>query len=90
MCTAVVELYTTEPADHSRWIKYSTGVLCYVKDSSHKSYFFRLYCLVENRLIWEQENYSNIELIKAKPYLLTFEGNVSIYIYMSHTARMML
>lgn len=77
MCTAVVQLYTTEPAAHSAWIRRLTGVLCFVRDSSKRSYFMRVYCLLKNELIWEEEMYERIIIHKSRDYLLNFEGRVS-------------
>lgn len=73
-CTTVAQLYQTEAPDHSRWLKRNTGALCFVKDNSKRSYFARLFCLVKHELVWEQEMYDTIEIVKIKPYLLSFEG----------------
>lgn len=77
MCTAVAQLYTTEPPAHSIWIKRNTGALCFVRDSSKRSYFMRIYCLIKNELVWEEEIYESIFINKSKEYLLDFEGRVS-------------
>lgn len=79
MCTAVAQLYTTEPPAHSIWIKRNTGALCFVRDSSKRSYFMRIYCLIKNELVWEEEIYESIFINKSKEYLLDFEGRVSHY-----------
>lgn len=74
MNTAVVQIYKTEGSAHSIWKKKHTGVVCFVKDSCIRSYFFRAYCLIKNELIWEHEVYETLKLNKARPFLLTFEG----------------
>lgn len=75
MCTSVVQLFSTEPPYHSQWLKRYTGALCFVKDSHKRSYYCRLYCLMRNELVWEQEIYDNIKLQILQPYLIVFEGH---------------
>lgn len=75
--TAVVQIYKTEGSAHSHWKKKHTGVLCFIKDSAIRSYFLRAYCLIKNELIWEHEVYDNMQVVKSRPFLLTFEGDVS-------------
>lgn len=74
-CTAVVQVFTTEPPAHSHWVKLHTGALCFVKDNVKRSYFMRLYCLKKNCLVWEQEVYDPFNVNRPRPYLLTFEGD---------------
>ncbi|XP_063700312.1 actin nucleation-promoting factor WASL [Culicoides brevitarsis] len=73
--TAVVQLFSTEPPAHSTWVKRHTGVLCFVKDSSRRSYFMQLYCLSRNELVWEHEVYEPFIINRPRQYLLTFEGH---------------
>jgi Wiskott-Aldrich syndrome protein len=77
-CTAVAQLYQTESPTHTRWIKRYTGALCFVKDNGKRSYYCRIYCLMRHEMVWEQEMYDTIEINRSKPYLLTFEGQVSL------------
>lgn len=77
MCTAVAKLFTTEGPSHSVWIKRQTGALCFVRDSSKRSYFIRLYCLIKSELVWEEEMYDAIYINQSKEWLLDFEGRVS-------------
>ncbi|KAL5283357.1 WASL family protein [Megaselia abdita] len=74
LSTAVVQIFKTEGAAHSHWKKKHTAVLCFVKDSSKRSYFLRAYCLVKNEKCWEHEVYDGMKLSKSRPYLITFEG----------------
>ncbi|XP_034484996.1 neural Wiskott-Aldrich syndrome protein isoform X2 [Drosophila innubila] len=73
--TAVVQIYKTEGSAHSHWKKKHTGVVCFVKDSGIRSYFLRAYCLIKNELIWEHEIYDGMQIVKSRPFLLTFEGS---------------
>nr|ACX83592.1 RE01762p [Drosophila melanogaster] len=73
--TAVVQIYKTEGSAHAHWKKRHTGVVCFVKDSAIRSYFMRAYCLIKNELIWEHEIYDGMEVVKSRPFLLTFEGS---------------
>lgn len=72
--TAVVQIYKTEGSAHSHWKKKHTGVVCFVKDSAIRSYFLRAYCLIKNELIWEHEIYDGMQIVRSRPFLLTFEG----------------
>lgn len=78
MFTAVVQLYTTESPAHSHWNKITAGILCFIKDNSRRSYFLHVYCTSTHQLIWEQVIYNSMVINKTKPYLLSFEGDVSI------------
>ncbi|XP_053661556.1 actin nucleation-promoting factor WASL [Anopheles marshallii] len=78
LSTAVVQLYTTQSPAHASWVKRCTGALCFIKDNIRKSYYFRLYCLKSNQMVWEQELYEKIEVTQPKPYLITFEGQDGI------------
>ncbi|XP_017141312.1 neural Wiskott-Aldrich syndrome protein isoform X2 [Drosophila miranda] len=73
--TAVVQIYKTEGNAHSHWKKKHTGVVCFVKDSAIRSYFLRAYCLIKSELIWEHEIYDGMQIVKSRPFLLTFEGS---------------
>lgn len=72
----MVQIYKTEASAHSHWKKKYTGVVCFVKDSAIRSYFLRAYCLIKHELIWEHELYDEMKINKARPFLITFEGQV--------------
>lgn len=74
MCTAVVKVYTTEPPAHGAWLHRHTGVLCFVRDSTRRSYFMRLYSTERAELVWEEEIYESIYINMTKEWLLDFEG----------------
>lgn len=79
MCTAAVQLYTTEAPAHSSWIKRVNGIACFVRDSSKRSYYIRIYCLAKHELVWEEEMYESIIINKSREFLISFEGQVSIF-----------
>ncbi|KAF5298335.1 hypothetical protein FQR65_LT01113 [Abscondita terminalis] len=74
LVTTVIQLYITEPPHHTQWIKKDTGILCFVKDNVRKNYFFRIYCLKRNIMLWEQEIYNDMEYINSYDFFHTFEG----------------
>lgn len=76
LCTVIVELYQTAAPAHSMWKKNNVGALCFEKDYEKKSYYFRLYCLKQQKLVWEQEIYRHMSLVLGQPFLITFEGTV--------------
>lgn len=77
MSTAVVQLFTTEAPAHSAWHKRISGIACFVRDSSKRSYFIRIFCMIKHELIWEEEMYDSIIVNKQREFLITFEGQVS-------------
>ncbi|KRT81418.1 hypothetical protein AMK59_5260, partial [Oryctes borbonicus] len=81
IATAVVQLYHTQSPSHSQWLKKETGVLCFVRDNVKKTYFFRLFCLKRNCMIWEQETYTQMEYDHRCPFLHTFEGDKCMYAF---------
>lgn len=74
IATAVVQLFITDPPNHANWIKKDTGVLCFVKDNMKRNFFFRLFCLRRNMMVWEHEMYNNMEYLESTLFLHTFEG----------------
>ncbi|XP_055313084.1 actin nucleation-promoting factor WASL-like isoform X2 [Sitodiplosis mosellana] len=74
MSTAVVQLFTTEAPAHSAWSKRLSGIACFVRDSSKRSYFIRVYCMAKHELVWEEEMYDTIVVGKPREFLINFEG----------------
>lgn len=74
LATAVIQLFLTDPPDHSQWRKRDAGVLCLVKDHTKRSYFFRIYCLSRHCCVWEHEVYNSLDYIEPYPWLHTFEA----------------
>lgn len=83
LCTTVAQVYETEPPSVG-WNKKGTGVLCFIKDNGKRSYYCRLVCLINHRVIWEQEMYDTIEMGQSQSYLITFEGEVSNFFFFTH------
>ncbi|XP_014277662.1 actin nucleation-promoting factor WASL [Halyomorpha halys] len=74
LATTVIELYTTGGPKNGEWYHKETGILCLVKDSNKRSYFFRIFCPIRKRLLWEHEVYNNIQYITPTKFLHTFEA----------------
>lgn len=72
-----MQLWTTDPPNHDKWFKRHTGVLCFVKDGSKRSYYFRLYCPLKKTMIWEHEIYNEIKYLCIRSFFHTFEGEVN-------------
>lgn len=77
MCTAVVQLFTTRPPAHSSWSKRITAIACFVRDSTRKSYFVRIYCLARQELYWEEQLHIWTVVEKPRDFLISFAGEVS-------------
>jgi len=77
IASAVVQVLYPSPPSYSQWNKRHCGVLCFIKDNVKRSYFFRIYCLAKQELLWEQELYNSFEYLSPRPYFHTFEGDVS-------------
>lgn len=78
LASTVVQLFSTKGSNDVEWHKQETGVLCLVKDNPRKSYFFRLYCINQKMLLWEHEIYNRMDYLAPRPFLHTFEGEVSV------------
>lgn len=78
LAAGVVQVFVTDPPDHSAWRRFDAGVLCLVKDNQRRSYFFRLYCLTRCQMVWEHEVYNSMDYKCPKMWLHTFEGEDSI------------
>ena len=48
LATGVVQLYLADQADRNRWSKRCCGVACFVKDSSKRSFYIRVYDIKVN------------------------------------------
>ncbi|XP_055882892.1 actin nucleation-promoting factor WASL-like isoform X2 [Biomphalaria glabrata] len=75
LATGVVQLYLADQPDSTRWNKRCCGVACFVKDSSKKSFYIRVYDIKKQQLIWEQELYNNIVYKAPREYFHTFEAD---------------
>lgn len=79
MSTAVIQLFATMRQPNSGWMKQLAGVACFVRDSTKRSYFIRVYCMMKHELIWEEEMYRSIEINLPRKFLITFEGQVCYF-----------
>ncbi|XP_036389989.1 wiskott-Aldrich syndrome protein-like [Megalops cyprinoides] len=75
LATAVVQLYMSLPHSPSLWSLQHAGVVCFIKDSQHRSYFIRLYDIKEEKQIWEQELYDQMIYCSPQPYFHTFAAD---------------
>ncbi|XP_056319548.1 actin nucleation-promoting factor WAS [Danio aesculapii] len=75
LSSAVVQLLMALPSDPNRWTPQQSGVVCFVKDSSLRSFFIRLYDIKAGKLVWEQEIYNQLMYQKTKPFFHTFPGD---------------
>ncbi|GJQ80531.1 WASp [Trypoxylus dichotomus] len=81
LVTTVIQLYHTDPPDHSDWTYKACGVLCLVQDSKKRMHFFRLYCLIRKTMIWEYEIHKNLEYTCPASFFSSFEGDECIFAF---------
>lgn len=81
LVTTIIQLYQTNPPDHSEWIYKDCGILCLIKDSKQRKYFFRLYCLVRKTVIWEYQLRKDMEYTCPRSFLSSFEGCECIFAF---------
>lgn len=74
LCTTIAQVYEV---NHNRWTKKCSGVLCFIKDNTRRSYYMRMYCLILHEMVWEQEIYYELVIERLRSFFLQFEGNVS-------------
>ncbi|XP_038066448.1 neural Wiskott-Aldrich syndrome protein-like [Patiria miniata] len=73
LATAVVQVFLAQPPNS--WTKRCCGVACFVKDKNLRSFFIRVYDIVNRMKLWEQELYNQFKYIVAdgQPFFHTFE-----------------
>merc|ERR1719383_181933 len=71
--TAVVQLLE---ADGVTWRLIDAGALCFIKDSTRRSYFLNFFRIQQQRQqpLWEHEVYENINIIKQRPFFIQFSA----------------
>ena len=71
--TAVVQLLE----DGVTWRHIDSGALCFVKDSTRRSYFLNFFRIQQQRQkpVWEHEVYENINVMKQRPFFIQFSAN---------------
>jgi hypothetical protein len=74
--TAVVELLEAHNNRESGWLRRGTGAICFVKDSSRRSYYLNFFEIIQQRQEpkWEQEIYESINVNKQRPFFLQFSA----------------
>ncbi|KAK3098154.1 hypothetical protein FSP39_016692 [Pinctada imbricata] len=75
LASGIAQLYTADPPTRQRWSKRTTGVACFIKDNSRRSYFIRVYDIKKGCAIWEQEIYNNFRYKSPREYFHTFEAD---------------
>ncbi|CAL1534562.1 unnamed protein product, partial [Lymnaea stagnalis] len=75
LATGVVQLYLADQNDRNKWTKRFCGVACFVKDSSKKSFFIRVFDIKKHQMIWEQELYTQFTYKTPREYFHTFEAD---------------
>ncbi|KAM6937645.1 WASP like actin nucleation promoting factor a [Xenentodon cancila] len=74
LCSAVVQVYAADRT--CSWVKKCCGVACLVKDNPQRSYFIRVFDIKEGRTMFEQELYHNFSISSARPYFISFSGDI--------------
>ncbi|XP_043102384.1 wiskott-Aldrich syndrome protein isoform X2 [Puntigrus tetrazona] len=63
------------PSEPNRWTPQQSGVVCFVKDSTLRSFFIRLYDIKAGKMVWEQEIYNQLMYQRTRPFFHTFPGD---------------
>ena len=63
-------------ADGVTWRLIDAGALCFIKDSTRRSYFLNFFRIQQQRQqpLWEHEVYENINIIKQTPFFIQFSA----------------
>ncbi|XP_072027473.1 actin nucleation-promoting factor WAS-like isoform X3 [Amphiura filiformis] len=72
LATAVVQVFLAHPRSPKTWSKEHCGVACFVKDNPKRSYFIRVYDIVKERMVWEQELYNQFKYQTPKQFYHVF------------------
>ncbi|EDO26964.1 predicted protein [Nematostella vectensis] len=75
LATAVAQLLIALPESRTKWTKKATGAVCFVKDCSKKSYFIRVYDIIQKCMVWEQELYNQFKYFTSLPFFHTFAAD---------------
>ncbi|NP_956232.1 WASP actin nucleation promoting factor b [Danio rerio] len=75
MATAVVQLYMALPHSPTEWSLQHTGVMCFVKDNPRRSYYIRLFDIMEAKVVWEQELYNQMTYSCPLRFFHTFAAD---------------
>eukprot|EP00731_Ephydatia_muelleri_P016684 Em0009g1108a len=72
--TTVIQMFHANP-NKTQWTKFSTGVVCFVKDNIQRSYYIRLLDLWLKKVTYEQEIYDQFTYKKHSPCFHSFPGD---------------
>ncbi|KAL7647526.1 UNVERIFIED_CONTAM: hypothetical protein RMT77_001126 [Armadillidium vulgare] len=72
--SAVVQVFGTEPPNHSSWKKLHCGAATFTKDNTRRSYFIQVYDIVKEQKLLEQEIYNLFSYHVSLPFFHQFEG----------------
>ena len=72
--TAVIQMFHANP-NKAFWTKFSTGIVCFVKDNTKRSYYIRLLDLKLKTVTYEQEIYDQFTYKKHSPHFHSFPGD---------------
>jgi neural Wiskott-Aldrich syndrome protein len=75
-CTAVAHVFSSQDPSQWSWVRKYSGVLCFVKDFEKRGYFFRMFCLVKECMVWEHKLNDSVHLFQILPHAVRFEGKV--------------
>lgn len=75
LSSAVVQVFWAEGPSYDRWSKRWCGAAAFVKDNGKRSYYIRVFDLKHEKLLWEQELYSDFLYKDPRPYFHTFESD---------------
>lgn len=74
----VIELHRSpNSSGEGDWKKEEIGVLCLVQDLHKKCYFFRIFCLLRKRIVWEYEINKSMRYSTPKSFLHSFQAEVN-------------
>lgn len=75
LSSALCQLYLAESPNVHQWTKRYCGIVCFVKDRSKRSYYFRIYDPKRQQLLWEQEMYQQLKYKSPRRFFHTFEAD---------------
>ncbi|CAG0909941.1 unnamed protein product, partial [Cyprideis torosa] len=77
MASGVVQLFRS--LDDRSWEKMAAGVVTLIRDNEKRSFFIRVFSIVREMQLFEQELYLQFELKQMSPFFYAFEGDDCMY-----------
>ncbi|XP_065210118.1 mucin-2-like [Planococcus citri] len=82
LSTTVIELHRNlGPKGEGDWSKEEVGVLCLVRDLIKKCHFFRIFCLIRKRKVWEYVIHNRMRYSTPDPFLHFFQVEDCTYAF---------